>query len=68
MSNDTLNDLEKEIVKYLKQNNVINSVKEISSYLEKSESTLKRTIARLLEKNIIIRVGSKKVGYWKLND
>lgn len=66
--NDTLNDIENKIVEYLKQNNKIKSVKEISSHLSKSDATLKRALTRLVEKNIIIRIGSKKNGYWKLND
>lgn len=68
VSYDTLNDIENKIVEYLKQNNKIKLVKEISSHLSKSDATLKRALTRLVEKNIIIRIGSKKNGYWKLND
>lgn len=68
VSNDTLNDIDNKIVEYLKQYNSIKTVKEISFYLSKSDATLKRALARLIEKNIIIRIGSKKNGYWKLNE
>ncbi len=68
VSYNTLNDIENKIVEYLKQNNKIKSVKEISSHLSKSDATLKRALTRLVEKNIIIRIGSKKNGYWKLKD
>ncbi len=64
----SLTELENKIIEYLKQNYSINSVKDISTYLNKSEATLKRSLAKLIEKNIIMRVGSKKTGYWKLKN
>lgn len=63
--NNTFSNLENDIVEYLKQNKEIKSVKEISNYLEKSDSTIKRTLKKLVDKNIIVRVGSKKNGYWE---
>jgi predicted HTH transcriptional regulator len=36
--------------------------------LEKDRTTIMRNIQKLKEKKIIIRVGSKKTGYWKINE
>jgi len=42
------------------------TAKEISDIIGVNEKTIKRDIAELKEKGIIIREGSKKTGYWKI--
>lgn len=44
------------------------TAKEISDKLEISESTVRRVTRQLREAEIIMRVGSKKTGYWKIKD
>lgn len=41
---------------------------EIAKRINKSEKTVQRIIASLLNCNLIVRVGSNKDGYWKINE
>ena len=41
---------------------------EMALRMGRSEKTIQRIIASLLRKDVIIRVGSNKTGYWKTND
>lgn len=41
---------------------------EMALRMDRSEKTIQRIIASLLRKDVIIRVGSNKTGYWKTND
>ncbi len=64
MQNDTVNDT---VFGLIKQNNNIPAA-EISERLSISLSTAKRRIRELKEKGIIVRMGSDKTGYWKVNE
>ena len=57
----------KTLLEILKSNQKLNR-DELASLLKISKSTLYRTLKKLLEEGIIIRVGSKKDGYWKIKD
>ena len=41
---------------------------EMALRMGRSEKTIQRIIASLLRKDVIIRVGSNKTGYWKTNN
>lgn len=49
-----------------KQNDITRT--RLASELGVSESTIKRTIKKLLEEGIITRIGSKRSGYWQTNN
>lgn len=66
LTNNNLSDLEKKIVSYLNENGEIRSVKNLLDYFGKSEVTVKRAIASLVVKGVVIREGSRKTGYWRL--
>lgn len=56
-----------EILAWLNTNPTI-TMREISEYINKSQSTIEKIIKRLRDVKIIERVGSTKSGYWKIND
>ena len=41
---------------------------DIAAKVGKSEKTIQRTLNSMIEKGYIVRVGSDKEGYWKIND
>ncbi len=61
-----LNETEKEIISFIKENPHIR-VFEIAQKLLKPVRTIENNISQLKEKGIIVRIGSKKTGYWKIN-
>jgi ATP-dependent DNA helicase RecG len=65
--NASLTDLQVQILKYIKNDPEI-SYNDMAKRLEKDRTTIMRNIQKLKEKKIIIRVGSKKTGYWKINE
>ena len=65
--NDRLNELMERVLLILADEPYI-TAKEISDKLEISESTVRRVTRQLREAEIIMRVGSKKTGYWKIRD
>ena len=62
-----LSEREKNILDSIQTNPRI-TAKEISDMLGVNEKTIKRDIAELKEKKIIMREGSKKTGFWKILD
>ena len=65
--NDTLNDRQKYILLLIKQNeNITNDI--IAKELKISLETSKREMAKLIKKNLIERIGSRKNGFWKIID
>ncbi len=60
-----LSEREKNILDSIQTNPRI-TAKEISDMLGVNEKTIKRDIAELKEKKIIVREGSKKTGFWKI--
>ncbi|MBQ4597503.1 MAG: HTH domain-containing protein [Methanocorpusculum sp.] len=56
---------EDKILEYIKQNPEITQ-KELTDILGISDRQIRKTILLLKENNIIIRVGSSRKGYWKL--
>ena len=68
--NDTLNELsdkERQIFDSIKQKND-NTAQEISSQLNISIITVKRAINTLKAKGLIVRAGSKKIGFWSVKE
>ena len=68
--NDTLNELsdkERQIFDSIKQKND-NTAQEISSQLNISIITVKRAISTLKTKGLIVRAGSKKIGFWSVKE
>lgn len=43
------------------------TMEEIAQRIDKSQSTVEKTIKKLREDEILERVGSTKAGYWKIN-
>jgi ATP-dependent DNA helicase RecG len=60
-----LSDMEKVIYDYL-NNGGMGDKLEMSKLINKSSATVQRIIKKLMENNLIIRVGSNKTGYWKV--
>jgi len=52
-----------EIITHNKEITII----ELANILEVADKTIKRDISKLKEQNRVIRVGSQKSGYWKVN-
>jgi len=44
------------------------SKEELAIRIGKFEKTVQRIVSSLLKKAVIVRVGSNKTGYWKVND
>lgn len=63
---DFLVEVNEKIVAMLRKNEKVTQ-KEISDELGISLSTVKRNMTALQGKGIIVRVGSNKAGYWKVN-
>lgn len=62
---DDLNKTDIEVLNILTKNNKATR-EELSVLINKSEATIKRTIAKLKNKGLIERIGSDKKGYWKI--
>ena len=61
-----LNETEKEIISLIKENSYIRAF-EMAQKLLKPVRTIENNLRQLKEKGIIVRTGSKKTGYWKVN-
>lgn len=61
-----LTERELKIIELIKSNAKI-TAKELSEILKVSDKTIKRDIALLKERNILIRIGADKNGEWKVN-
>ena len=64
--NDTLNDTEKKILIEIYNDNKV-TAENIVTNTKLSIVTVKRNLGYLKKKGVIIRMGSKKTGYWKSN-
>jgi Fic family protein len=64
--NSGLNVTQQEIIFLIKENPNIRAF-EMAQKLLKPVRTIENNLGQLKEKGIIIRVGSKKTGYWKVN-
>lgn len=62
---EKLTERQKEILKYIEQNNVI-SAKEISLLLRIADRTVEREIQKIKKKGILERIGGDRGGYWKI--
>lgn len=60
-------EIEKNIFDLIQKNKMITQ-KEMSEILKISDKTIKRYIEKLKNKGLIVRDGSKKTGYWKINN
>lgn len=63
--NDKINDKETQILKALNENPKL-TIPELNKITKISTATISRYLKQLQDKNIIERVGSNKVGYWKI--
>lgn len=64
--NEELSDDEQIVFNLIKNNSNI-SKSELAIRINKSERTIQRIISSLINKKIIVRVGSNKIGHWKIN-
>ena len=62
---ENLSERQKEILKYIEQNNTI-SAKEISTSLQTTDRTIEREIHKLRKMGILERIGGDRGGYWKI--
>lgn len=60
-----LTELESIVLEILKSNKGIKK-SQIATMVNKTEMTIQRTIKKLLDKNLIRRVGSNKTGWWQV--
>lgn len=63
---EPLTEQEQSVFNLIRYNDKITK-SEIAKRINKSEKTVQRIIASLLDCNLIVRVGSNKDGYWKIN-
>lgn len=59
-----LTNTEKQVLEFLEENPYLTAV-ELSEKIRVSPRTIERAFANLQEKKLLIRIGSKKVGYWE---
>lgn len=64
--NGTVNKTEKNILELLSMDYSL-TLSDLMQKTGKSERTVKRALASLKAKGLIVRVGSDKTGYWKVN-
>lgn len=64
--NVMLNSTDREIYDYIKENRIIRNASILANNLEKSLVTTQRSLNKLMELNLIRRVGSRKDGYWEI--
>ena len=64
--NDRLTASEQEIYNYILKNKTINNASKLAEELNKSLITIQRGLKRLVELDLIKRVGSNKVGHWEI--
>lgn len=65
--NEAINDLETQIINLIKINPFITR-NELVNITKKSDASIYRMLRKLKEKGIIVRVGSRKSGYWKIKE
>lgn len=63
--NDKINEVEKEILKLINENNNI-TIPELSKIICKSEPTIYRHIEKLVSLEKLERIGSRKNGHWEV--
>lgn len=64
--NDMLNDIDCKIINIIKSNKYI-TIPQIAEKINKSVPTVHRHLDILIKNNRVIRVGSRKNGYWMIN-
>lgn len=64
--NDVLTESEKGIYDYILENNTIKNAAILAEKLNKSVITIQRGLKKLVDLNLVERVGSNKTGYWKM--
>ncbi len=62
----TLNETQIDIIVIINENNYITQ-DEIAIKLNKTQNTIYRCVKKLKDMGIILRIGAKKSGYWKIN-
>lgn len=66
---DTLTKTEIIVLDFMKNNKgILYNASVAATELSKSRITIQRTITSLIDKGIILRIGNKKCGYWKVKD
>jgi len=65
--NDRKNDLDAVITTTLKDNKYV-TIPQVAEKVGKSVPTINRHLSKMEKKGAISRVGSKKAGYWKVNE
>ena len=63
--NLNLNDVDKKIMNIIKNDPNV-TIEECSMKINKSIRTINNIFKKLKELNLIERIGSKKIGYWKI--
>ncbi|MBP5279150.1 MAG: winged helix-turn-helix transcriptional regulator, partial [Erysipelotrichaceae bacterium] len=63
--NDKINSLDSDILSLIRKNKYI-TISEISKLTGKSKPTVYRHIESLNMHNLLVRVGSRKNGYWEI--
>ena len=64
---EQLSEVEVYIYNLIK-NNLSFTKSELAKKINKSQKTVQRIISSLVKKDLIVRVGSNKKGYWKVKD
>lgn len=65
LKNDNLNKIDQTLLMLIKQNKYI-TIGELALKIGKSEPTIHRHIVNLTSKGMLVRVGSRKSGYWRV--
>lgn len=64
--NDTVTETQKRILVEIEKENML-TYDQLAERLKKGRATISRNIKKMVDKNIIKRVGSAKNGYWQIN-
>lgn len=65
ITENKISELEKKVYSLIEENMGI-SKKDMAENVNKSEKTIQRAINSLIDKGLVVRVGSNKEGYWKI--
>lgn len=65
ITENKISELEKKVYSLIEENIGI-SKKDMAENVNKSEKTIQRVINSLIDKGLVVRVGSNKDGYWKI--
>ena len=65
--NNILSIIDEKILTEIRMNKYI-TIPELANKMNKSEATVYRYLKRLIDSNVLKRIGSRKIGHWEINE